>query len=302
MTSKTGVYFWLTEQEPNGALHASVKNLWRVAARFAQNPLGLFGLAVIMCVFVIAILVPYLPLQSPFVQNLPDALQPPGTAGHLLGTDELGRDILSRILWGSRITLSIIAIVSVIVGPIGIMVGCLAGYYGGWIDTVLMRVTELFLSFPSLILALAFVAALGPSLENAIIAIALTQWPPIARLARAETLSLRNKDHIAAIRLMGGSNLRIVTQHILPLCVPSVVVRITMNMATIVLTAAGLGFLGLGAQPPTPEWGAMVSTGRRFMLDSWWVVTMPGLAILIISLSFNLMGDALRDALDPKQE
>lgn len=302
MTSKTGVYFWLTEQEPNGALHASMKNLWRVAARFAQNPLGMFGLLVIILVLMIAVLVPYLPLHSPFVQDLPAALQPPGTPGHLLGTDELGRDLLSRILWGSRITLSIIAIVSIIVGPIGIMVGCLAGYYGGWIDVVLMRVTELFLSFPSLILALAFVAALGPSLENAIIAIALTQWPPIARLARAETLSLRNKDHISAIRLMGGSNLRIVTQHILPLCVPSVVVRITMNMATIVLTAAGLGFLGLGAQPPTPEWGAMVSTGRRFMLDSWWVVTMPGLAILIISLSFNLMGDALRDALDPRQE
>ena len=167
---------------------------------------------------------------------------------------------------------------------------------------ILMRITELFLSFPSLILALAFVAALGPSLNNAIIAIALTQWPPIARLARAESLSLRNRDHISAVRLMGASNLRIVLGHIAPLCVPSVIVRITLNMAGIILTAAGLGFLGLGAQPPSPEWGAMVSTGRRFMLDSWWVGTMPGLSILTVSLAFNLVGDALRDALDPRQE
>jgi peptide/nickel transport system permease protein len=302
MTSRSNVYFWLTEQEPNGALHASVKNLWRIVARFAANPLGVFGFCIILFILLVALFVPYLAPYSPVTQDLQAALQPPGSPGYLLGTDELGRDILSRILWGSRITLSIIAIVSIIVGPIGILVGCLAGYYGGWLDTILMRITELFLSFPSLILALAFVAALGPSLENAIIAIALTQWPPIARLARAETLSLRNKDHISAIRLMGGSNIRIVIQHIMPLCVPSVIVRITLNMAAIVLTAAGLGFLGLGAQPPTPEWGAMVSTGRRFMLDSWWVVTMPGLAILIVSLSFNLVGDALRDALDPRQE
>lgn len=296
-----GLTAWLTTEEPSSASHAAFQNAWHVWTRFASNPLGIAGLIIILLLVFVAIFVPWLAPYSPFEQNLRETLVAPN-AQHLLGTDELGRDILSRILWGSRITLSIVAIVSVIVAPIGLIVGCLAGYYGGWLDTILMRITELFLSFPSLILALAFVAALGPSLNNAIIAIALTQWPPIARLARAESLSLRNRDHISAVRLMGASNLRIVLGHIAPLCVPSVIVRITLNMAGIILTAAGLGFLGLGAQPPSPEWGAMVSTGRRFMLDSWWVGTMPGLSILTVSLAFNLVGDALRDALDPRQE
>jgi peptide/nickel transport system permease protein len=296
-----GLTAWLTTQEPTSATHAAFQNIWHVWGRFASNPLGIAGLAIILLLVFVAIFVPWLAPYSPFEQNLRETLLAPN-AQHLFGTDELGRDILSRILWGSRITLSIVMIVSIIVAPIGLIVGCLAGYYGGWLDTILMRVTELFLSFPSLILALAFVAALGPSLNNAIVAIALTQWPPIARLARAESLSLRGRDHISAVRLMGASSLRIVLGHIAPLCIPSVIVRITLNMAGIILTAAGLGFLGLGAQPPSPEWGAMVSTGRRFMLDSWWVGTMPGLSILVVSLAFNLVGDALRDALDPRQE
>ena len=296
-----GIRAWLRAEDVQSPTHAAIQNLWLTWCRFAENPLGVFGLGIVLLLVFAAIFVPYLAPYSPFDQNLQAALRAPG-GEYLLGTDELGRDILSRILWGSRITLSIIVIVSIIVAPIGLLVGCFAGYYGGWLDTVLMRITELFLSFPSLILALAFVAALGPNLQNAIIAIALTQWPPIARLARAESLSLRQRDHILAVKLMGASNLRIVLSHIVPLCIPSVVVRITLNMAGIILTAAGLGFLGLGAQPPTPEWGAMVSTGRRFMIDSWWVVTMPGLSILIVSLAFNLAGDALRDALDPRQE
>jgi peptide/nickel transport system permease protein len=300
-TDSKGLAAWLTTEEPSSATHAAFQNVWHVWMRFASNPLGIAGLAIILLLVFVAIFVPWLAPYSPFDQNLRETLVAPN-GQHFLGTDELGRDILSRILWGSRITLSIVAIVSVIVAPIGLIAGCLAGYYGGWLDTILMRITELFLSFPSLILALAFVAALGPSLNNAIIAIALTQWPPIARLARAESLSLRNRDHISAVRLMGASNLRIVLGHIAPLCVPSVIVRITLNMAGIILTAAGLGFLGLGAHPPSPEWGAMVSTGRRFMLDSWWVGTMPGLSILTVSLAFNLVGDALRDALDPRQE
>jgi len=300
-TDSKSLSAWLTTAEPNSATHAAFQNAWHVWTRFASNPLGIVGLAIILILVFVAIFVPWLAPYSPFDQNLREALVAPN-GQHLLGTDELGRDILSRILWGSRITLSIVMIVSAIVAPIGLIVGCFAGYYGGWLDTILMRITELFLSFPSLILALAFVAALGPSLNNAIIAIALTQWPPIARLARAESLSLRKRDHISAVRLMGASNLRIVLGHIAPLCIPSVIVRITLNMAGIILTAAGLGFLGLGAQPPSPEWGAMVSTGRRFMLDSWWVGTMPGLSILAVSLAFNLAGDALRDALDPRQE
>ena len=157
----------------------------------------------------------------------------------------------------------------------------MAGYFGGWFDTVLMRITDIFLSFPGLILSLAFVAALGPGLENAIVAIALTAWPPIARLARAETLTFRSADYVSAARLQGASTARIILKAIVPMCLPSVIVRLTLNMAAVILTAAGLGFLGLGAQPPLPEWGAMIATGRRYMLDSWWLVTFPGCAILL---------------------
>ena len=163
-----------------------------------------------------------------------------------------------------------------------------------------MRITDIFLAFPKLILALAFVAALGPGIENAVIAIAITSWPPYARIARAETLTVRNSDYIAAVQLMGASPARIVLRHIMPLCISSLIVRVTLDMAGIILTAAGLGFLGLGAQPPLPEWGAMIASGRRFILDQWWVAAMPGMAILIVSLGFNLLGDGLRDALDPR--
>lgn len=297
----TGLRAWLTAEETGSRHQAAIQSIWRSWQRFASNRLGLFGLTIVIGLIVLAILAPWLAPYSPVEQDMTLVLRPPSSE-HWLGTDELGRDILSRIIWGSRLTLMTIGIVSVVVAPIGLTVGCVAGYFGGWVEVALMRVTELFLSFPSLILAMAFVAALGPSLQNAILAIALTSWPPIARLARAESLSLRKKDHIAAVQLMGASKARIVLAHIMPLCLSSVVVRVTLNMATIVLTAASLGFLGLGAQPPSPEWGAMISTGRRVMLDNWWVVTMPGLAIMTVSLAFNLLGDALRDALDPRQE
>jgi peptide/nickel transport system permease protein len=180
------------------------------------------------------------------------------------------------------------------------LVGTVAGYLGGWADALLMRITDIFLAFPRLVLALAFVAALGAGIENAVLAISLTAWPPYARIARAETLTIRSADFINAIRLQGARPLRIITKHIWPLCISSLIVRVTLDMAGIILAAAGLGFLGLGAQPPSPEWGAMISEGRRFILDYWWVATMPGLAIFTVSLAFNLLGDGLRDVLDPK--
>ena len=184
----------------------------------------------------------------------------------------------------------------------GLLVGLVAGFAGGVADVVLMRVTDVFLSFPGLVLALAFAAALGQGLSNAILAISLTAWPPIARLARAETLAVARADYIEAARLLGASRTRLLLRHVLPVCVPSVIVRVTLMMGSIILTAAGLGFLGLGAQPPLPEWGVMIATGRKYMLDHWWMTTVPGVAILRVSLGFNLFGDAVRDVLDPRHE
>ncbi|MFW5404604.1 ABC transporter permease [Pectobacterium carotovorum] len=266
-----------------------------------RNPLTAIGSAIVLMLILVAIFAPWIATHDPLVQDLAKALQAP-SAAHYFGTDEFGRDVFSRLVYGSRITLYIVALVSVTVGPIGLALGVVAGYYGGIVDTILMRITDIFISFPSLVLALAFVAALGPGLEHVVIAITLTAWPPIARLARAETLSLRHADFVSAVKLQGASSIRILLHHIVPLCLPSVIIRITMNMAGIILTAAGLGFLGLGAQPPDPEWGAMISAGRRYMMECWWLVTIPGLAILINSLAFNFLGDGLRDILDPRTE
>ncbi|MCL2892430.1 ABC transporter permease [Brenneria sp. MC1SB4.1] len=266
-----------------------------------RNPLTAIGSAIVLMLMLVAIFAPWIATHDPLAQDLANALQAPDAA-HWFGSDEFGRDVFSRLVYGSRITLYIVALVSVTVGPIGLLLGVVAGYYGGVVDTVLMRITDIFISFPSLVLALAFVAALGPGLEHVVIAITLTAWPPIARLARAETLSLRHADFVSAVKLQGASSIRILLHHIVPLCLPSVIIRITMNMAGIILTAAGLGFLGLGAQPPDPEWGAMISAGRRYMMECWWLVTIPGLAILINSLAFNFLGDGLRDILDPRTE
>ncbi|WP_198666672.1 nickel transporter permease [Marinomonas shanghaiensis] len=267
--------------------------------RIIRNPLTAAGLFVVMLLLIVAMFAPWIATHNPLAQELSNSLQPPSSE-HWFGTDEFGRDIFSRLVYGSRITLYIITLVTVIVGPIGLAIGTISGYFGGVIDTIFMRITDIFISFPGLVLALAFVAALGPGLEHAVIAIALTSWPPIARLARAETLQLRKADYIVAVQLQGASSTRIIFRHIVPMCLSSVIVRLTMNMAGIILTAAGLGFLGLGAQAPLPEWGAMISTGRSYMLEHWWLVAAPGAAIMLVSLAFNLLGDGLRDLLDPR--
>jgi peptide/nickel transport system permease protein len=296
----TGWRGWLLAEAPGSTAQARLGNAYRTWRAFAANPLAAIGLGIVVVLLLAAIAAPLLATHSPVAQDLAGRLKPPGAA-NWLGTDELGRDIYSRIVYGARITLTIVGMVVILVAPVGLLVGTVAGYVGGWLDVVLMRITDIFLAFPRLILALAFVAALGPGIENAVIAIALTTWPPYARIARAETLTLRNSDFISAARLQGASMPRIVWRYVVPLCLSSVIVRVTLDMAGIILTAAGLGFLGLGAQPPSPEWGAMISSGRKFILDQWWVATMPGLAIFIVSLGFNLLGDGLRDVLDPKQ-
>lgn len=271
----------------------------RILRKLADEPLGMIGFIILAILVVVAIFAPLIAPYDPAVQTLSDALQPPSLT-HLAGTDEFGRDIFSRLVHGTRITIQTVLSVSVIVGPIGLVIGVVAGFFGGRTDAILMRATDIVLSFPSLILALAFAAALGAGLGTAIVAISLTAWPPIARLARAEALVVRNADYVAAARLYGASPLRILLLYIAPMCIPSVIVRLTLNMAGIILTAASLGFLGLGAQPPLPEWGAMISSGRKFMLDYWWVAVMPGVAILLTSLAFNIAGDTLRDLLDPR--
>ncbi|AZB62771.1 ABC transporter permease [Cereibacter sphaeroides] len=292
---------WLLSEEPASRRQARLGQAYRTWLALRANRLAMVGLGLVLALIAVAILAPWIAPHDPIVGGdlRTERLLPPSWA-HPMGTDDLARDILSRVIHGSRLTLMVVGLVAVIATPIGLAIGTTAGYFGGWVDTVLMRATDIFLAFPRLILALAFVAALGPGIENAIIAIALTSWPPYARLARAETLTIRDSDFINAARLQGASAPRILWGHVTPLCLSSVIVRVTLDMAGIILTAAGLGFLGLGAQPPQPEWGAMIAGGRRFIIDQWWVATMPGLAIFAVSLGFNLLGDGLRDVLDPK--
>ncbi|MCQ8871543.1 ABC transporter permease [Mesorhizobium sp. LMG17149] len=291
---------WLLSERPASRMQARLGRAYVAWRRFSANRLAFLGLLIIVALLVVAALAGVLAPYSPTFGDLKNARLLAPSAEHWFGTDDLGRDILSRILYGSRWTLYVVILVAIIAAPIGLLVGTVAGYAGGWTDAILMRITDIFLAFPKLILALAFVAALGPGIENAVLAIAITSWPPYARIARAETLTVRNSDYIKAVQLMGASPFRIVLRHIMPLCISSLIVRVTLDMAGIILTAAGLGFLGLGAQPPLPEWGTMIASGRRFVLDQWWVAGAPGFAILIVSLGFNLLGDGLRDALDPR--
>ncbi|WP_408642504.1 ABC transporter permease [Sinorhizobium chiapasense] len=280
-------------------MQARLGRLYRIFGALMHNPLAVIGAIIIAALILAALFAPWLATHDPLRQALAERLLPP-SAAHWMGTDELGRDIWSRVVYGARITLVIVALVAVLAAPAGLVIGVVSGYFGGWVDRILMGITDIFLSLPKLILALAFVAALGPGIENAIIAIAITSWPGYARVARAETLTFKNSEFIAAVRLLGASSLRVNLGHVLPLCTSSMIIRVTLDMAGIILTAAGLGFIGLGAQPPLPEWGAMISRGRSFILDQWWVATMPGFAIILVSLGFCFLGDGLRDVLDPK--
>ena len=296
----TTVRSWLLTDAPASRRQAAWGRRYRAWLLFRRNRLAFAGLVTVLVLIAASLAAPILTWQSPDAQSLADRLAPP-SARHWLGTDELGRDLYTRVLYGGRITLGMVVAIVGMVAPVGLVVGCVAGYFGGLADRLLMRVTDVFLAFPRLILALAFVAALRPGIASAVFAIALTSWPPYARLARADTLRVRGADFIAAMRLTGASPPRIVLRHVMPLAVSAVIVRVTLDMSAIILTAAGLGFLGMGAQPPTPEWGTMIAATRGYILAQWWVPTIPGAAIFVAALAFNLLGDGLRDVLDPKQ-
>ncbi len=296
----SGTIAWLREPNPSSRAQARLGQAYLSWLRLRRNRLAVIGLIISVTLILVAIFAPLLAPHDPIAQDLSRRLLPPGTSGNWLGTDDFGRDILTRLLYGSRITLYIVLLVILTAPVAGLIIGTVAGYFGGWVDVILMRITDIFLAFPKLILALALVAVLGPGMENAVLAIALTAWPPYARVARAETLTVRNSDYIAAVKLQGAGPMRVIWGHVMPMCLPSVIIRVTLDMAGVILTAAGLGFLGLGVQPPLPEWGLMISAGRKFLFEQWWVATMPGLAIFIVSLGFNLLGDGLRDVLDPK--
>ncbi len=299
MTTQHSLRDWLLAATPGSGWQARAQRFYLGWLAFRANPIAVLGLVIVAGLVLVALFAPWITATDGLEPDLPNRLQPPN-AKHWFGTDDLGRDIYDRIVWGSRITLYIVGLVTVIVVPIGLIIGVVAGYVGGVVDTLLMRLTDIFLAFPRLILAMAFVAVLGPGLENAVLAIALTTWSPFARIARAEALTIRRSEFILAAQVQGVGTVGILARHVTPLCLSSVIVRLTLDMAGIILTAAGLGFLGLGAQPPTPEWGAMISLGRQYLIDQWWVPTVPGIAILVVSLGFNLLGDGLRDVFDPK--
>lgn len=272
---------------------------------FRVNRGAVIGLFVFIALVLIAILAPILAPHNPIQQYRDALLIPPfwqdgGQSSFILGTDAVGRDILSRLIYGAQFSLFIGIMVVTIALFSGVAIGLIAGYFGGIIDTIIMRVMDVILAFPSLVLALVLVAILGPGLINAMIAIALVLQPHFARLTRAAVMAEKNREYVVASRLAGASNMRLMFKTILPNCIAPLIVQGTLSFSNAILDAAALGFLGMGAQPPTPEWGTMLAEAREFILRAWWVVTFPGLAILITVLAINLVGDGLRDALDPK--
>lgn len=267
--------------------------------RFRKNPLTLIGGSVLVMFIFLAIFAPLITPYNPEVINMKERLQPP-SASHWFGTDEVGRDLLTRVAYGARLSLGMGISVVVIAGLIGTMIGAFAGYVGGRIGQVIMRIMDVILAFPTLVLAMALTAALGPSLFNAMLAIAIVKIPVFVRLARSETLVVREKLYVKAAKTFGLSDMWIITRHIIPNVITPVIIQVTLDLGDAILLIATLGFLGLGAQPPTPEWGSMIHTGWEYFLDQWWYATFPGIAIFLASVSFNLLGDGFRDLLDPK--
>jgi peptide/nickel transport system permease protein len=270
-----------------------------VRRRFVRSGTGMAGLVVLIVVIAAAIFAGQVSPYSPIKQDFRIERQPPGL-DHLMGTDEFGRDVFSRVIWGAQVSLQAGATAASIALVVGLVLGMVAAFYGGRADNLIMRGMDILLAFPYILLAITVVAILGPGLRNAMIAIAIVYVPHYARVVRGSVLSVRARDYVEAARALGAVDGRIMWQHVLPNTLAPVIVQTTLNVGSAIIDTAGLSFLGLGAQPPTPDWGNMLSAGRNYVIDSPWIATFPGLAILATVLAFNLMGDALRDAFDPR--
>jgi peptide/nickel transport system permease protein len=268
----------------------------------SHSPLSVIGFCFVSAFLIIVLIGPMIityPGDIKGTLHMDQKLRPPSSK-YPFGTDEVGRDIYSRVIMGTRLSFQIGLIIIFIAMGVGVPLGIIAGYVGGWLNEIIMRVTDIFLSIPGLLLALAIVGALGPGIKNAMLALSIVWWPGYVRLVQGKTLSLREESFVEAAKSIGASKLRIIFGHILPNCTSPIIVKASMDMGMAILFAANLGFIGVGAQPPEPEWGAMISTGRNYLPDHWWMATFPGLAILITVLGFNLLGDGLRDVLDPQ--
>jgi peptide/nickel transport system permease protein len=271
-----------------------------MSRRAGRNRLALLALLVLVGVVLAACLAPHLPLADPDTVDTANRLRPLFTPGHPLGTDEFGRDLLSRLVWGARVSLLAGAATAAAAMLVGVVLGVLSGYYSGWPETVIMRLTDILMAFPYILLAIAIVAGLGPGLRNAMIAIAIVGFPIYTRLVRGIVLSVRGREFVEAARALGSTDRLILVRHIVPQLLSPVIVAFSLDVGAKILATAGLSFLGLGTQPPTADWGSMLATGRQFVILSPHVVLLPGLAIFVIVLALNLVGDALRDLLDPR--
>lgn len=266
-----------------------------------RNTLTLTGCIIVLIVIFIGLMAPVLSPYDPVAISIATKLQAP-SATHWFGTDEIGRDILSRVLYGCRISIQVGLYIVLLAAIVGTLVGSISGYRGGRLDQAIMTMTDIVLSFPSLVLAMALAAALGPSLYNTMLAVAIVKIPVYVRLVRGQVLSLKEQSYVKAAKTFGASQGWVLTRHIIPNCLAPVLIQITLGIGEAILTASSLSFIGLGAQPPTPEWGAMISTARIYALDQWWYVAFPGMAIFITVVGFNLLGDGIRDLLDPRSK
>ncbi|TVY11689.1 nickel transporter permease [Paenibacillus cremeus] len=284
------------------AVMYATRSPWSMmVSRFKKNKRAMVGLWMAVLFIVVALLARWIAPYDPTAQNMQVMLESPSFS-HPFGTDEFGRDILSRIIYGAQISL-MIGIVGVLISVVfGVALGTISGYFGGKLDTLIMRIMDIFMAFPSFLLALAIVSVLGPGMSNLMIAIGIFSVPTFARISRSSVIAVMNKEYIEAAKAMGGAHTFIIFKHIIPNSIAPIIVLSTMRIATAILTASGLSFLGMGAQPPTPEWGAMLSTGREYLRTAPHVSTIPGLAIMFMVLAFNMLGDGLRDALDPKMK